>query len=78
MQPIQPGNLVRDPDGYYAIVLRVYANGALELALANGLRSLAAGHAVTPLGLRVGDPATPPASFYEVIDTAWRSDGGGP
>jgi hypothetical protein len=67
MQPIQPGNLVRDADGYYAIVLRCYHNGALELALSNGLTTLASAGTVTPLGLRVGDAASPPASFYELI-----------
>ena len=72
MRPIQPGDLVRDPDGYYAIVLRVYRNGALELVLSNGVVSLAPDHAVTPLGLRVGDPADPPASFREVLDAPFR------
>jgi len=67
MQPIRPGNLVRDADGYYAVVLRVYHNGALELALSNGLTTLASSGTVTPLGLRVGDAADPPASFYELI-----------
>ena len=64
---IQPGNLVRDADGYYAVVLRVYHNGALELFLSNGLTTLAGGDKVTPLGLRVGDAADPPASFHELL-----------
>ncbi len=68
MDTIRPGTLVRDADGYYALVLRVYTNGALELFLANGLKTLASAHTVTPLGLRIGDPAYPPASFHEIID----------
>jgi len=68
MEPIKPGTLVRDADGYYAIVLRAYANGALELFIGNGVRTLAGAHTVTPLGLRMGDPADPPASFHEIID----------
>ena len=64
---IQPGHLVRDADGYYALVLRVYHNGALELFRSNGLTTLSGGDKVTPLGLRVGDAASPPASFYELI-----------
>ena len=67
MEPIKPGTLVRDADGYYAIVLLAYANGALELFLSNGLTTLAGAHTVTPLGLRVGDPANPPASFHELL-----------
>lgn len=67
MELIKPGVLVRDHDGYYAVVLQVYANGALELALGNGLKVLAARERVVPLGLRVGDPANPPASFHELI-----------
>jgi hypothetical protein len=68
MEPIRPGTLVRDADGFYAIVLRAYANGALDLFVGNGLRTLAGAHTVTPLGLRVGDPANPPASFHEILD----------
>jgi len=68
MEPIRPGTLVRDADGYYAVVLRAYANGALELFIGNGIRTLASAHTVTPLGLRMGDPANPPASFCEIID----------
>lgn len=68
MEPVKRGDLVRDADGYYAIVLRAYANGALELFIGNGLRNLAGRHTVTPLGLRVGDPANPPASFQDIID----------
>ncbi len=64
---IRPGTLVRDADGYYGLVLLVYANGALELALGNGLTVLAARERVVPLGLRVGDPANPPASFAELF-----------
>jgi len=67
VEPIKPGVLVRDADGYYAIVLQAYANGALELFLGNGLTVLANADTVTPLGLRVGDPAHPPASFHELI-----------
>jgi hypothetical protein len=67
MEPIQPGTLVRDADGYYAIVLRAYANGALELFIGSGVTTLAGQHTVTPLGLRVGDPADPPASFREIL-----------
>jgi hypothetical protein len=65
---ILPGTLVRDGDGYYALVLRAYANGALELFVSNGVRTLAGQHTVTPLGLRMGDSANPPASFYEILD----------
>lgn len=68
MEPIKRGTLVRDADGYYAVVLRAYSNGALELCISNGLRTLAGAHTVTPLGLRVGDPANPPASFQDIID----------
>ncbi|MGZ3379597.1 MAG: hypothetical protein ACXVB2_12535 [Isosphaeraceae bacterium] len=68
MEPIKSGMLIRDADGYYAIVLRVYANGALEIFVSNGVRTLTDGHRVTPLGLRVGGPANPPASFHEIID----------
>ena len=68
MEPIRPGNLVRDADGYYALVLRAYSNGVLELYLSNGVQILAGAHTVTPLGLRIGDPAHPPASFAEIID----------
>ena len=72
-EPIKPGILVRDGDGYYAIVLRVYANGALELFVGNGVRTLAGAHTVTPLGLRIGGPANPPASFHELLDPRWTS-----
>jgi len=65
---IQPGTLVRDADGYYAVVLAAYANGDLELFISNGVRTLAGAHTVTPLGLRAGDPADPPASFAEILD----------
>jgi hypothetical protein len=68
MDLIKPGTLVRDADGFYGIVLRAYANGALDLFVGNGLRTLAGAHTVTPLGLRVGDPANPPASFHEILD----------
>ena len=68
MEPIRPGALVRDGDGYYALVLKAYTNGALELFLSNGLQTLASAHTVTVLGLRMGDPAHPPASFAEIID----------
>ncbi|MGZ5973775.1 MAG: hypothetical protein ACXWPK_10230 [Isosphaeraceae bacterium] len=68
MEPIRPGTLVRDADGFYAIVLRTYHNGALEICVSNGVRTLTDGHRVTPLGLRVGDPANPPASFQDIID----------
>lgn len=68
MEPIKPGTLIRDADGYYAIVLRHYSNGALEICVSNGVRTLTDGHRVTPLGLRMGDPADPPASFHEIID----------
>jgi hypothetical protein len=64
---IRPGQLVRDADGYYALVLRAYANGALELHLSNGLTTLASAGTVTPLGLRMGDASSPPASFYDLI-----------
>ena len=68
MEPIRPGCLVRDADGYYAIVLKAYSNGALEICLSNGVRTLGASYTVTLLGLRMGDPANPPASFAEIID----------
>ena len=68
MQPIKPGDLVRDADGYYAIVLRVYTNGAVEIFVSNGVKTLSDGHRLTRLGLRMGDPADPPASFREIID----------
>ena len=71
MEPIKPGMLVRDADGYYAIVLRAYANGALELFIGNGVRTLAGTHTVTPLGLRADHPANPPASFAELLDPRW-------
>jgi hypothetical protein len=72
VEPVKRGDLVRDADGYYAVVLRAYANGALELCISNGLRTLAGRHTVTPLGLRVGDPANPPASFQDIIDPLIR------
>ena len=68
MEPIRPGDLVRDADGFYAIVLRSYTNGALEICVGDGVRTLTDGHRVTRLGLRVGDPADPPASFVDIID----------
>jgi hypothetical protein len=68
VEPIQPGTLVRDADGYYAIVLRAYANGALELCLSDGVRTLAGRFTITRLGQRLGDPADPPASFVDIID----------
>ncbi len=68
MELIRPGTLVRDADGYYALVLRAYQNGALEICLANGVRTLAGQFTVTPLGQRMGDPADPPASFVDIID----------
>jgi hypothetical protein len=66
--PIQPGDLVRDADGYYAVVLRVYTNGAVEIFVSNGVRTLSDGHRLTRLGRWMGDPADPPASFREIID----------
>ena len=68
MEPIKPGTLVRDADGFYAIVLRAYANGAVEICVSNGVRTLSDSHRLTRLGLRLGDPADPPASFREIID----------
>jgi hypothetical protein len=68
VEPIRPGDLVRDADGFYAVVLRVYANGAVEIFVCNGVRTLSDGHRLTRLGLRMGDPAVPPASFREIID----------
>lgn len=68
MEPIKPGDLVRDADGYYALVLRVYTNGAVEIFVSNGVKTLSDGHRLTRLGLRLGDPADPPASFREIID----------
>ena len=68
MEPIKPGDLVRDADGFYAIVLRAYRNGAVEICVSNGVRTLSDGHRLTRLGLRLGDPADPPASFHEIID----------
>jgi hypothetical protein len=68
VEPIRPGTLVRDADGFYALVLCTYANGVLELIIGNGLRTLASAHTVTPLGLRMGDPANPPALFQDILD----------
>jgi hypothetical protein len=64
---IHPGSLVRDADGYYALVLRCYQNGALDLQLSNGLRVLASAGTVTVLGLREGDEPNPPALFHEIL-----------
>jgi hypothetical protein len=72
---IHPGTLVRDADGYYAIVLTVYRNDTLELFIGNGVKTLAGAHTVTPLGLRVGDQANPPASFDEIIYPGARGVG---
>jgi hypothetical protein len=68
VEPIRPGDLVRDADGFYALVLRVYANGAVEIFVSNGVRTLSDGHRLTRLGQRMGDPGDPPASFREIID----------
>jgi hypothetical protein len=71
MPEFHVGQLVLDPDGYYAIVLAVGPD-ALELFLSNGLRITAMPAQVEPLGLRPGKRPDPPASFAEIIDREFR------
>ena len=68
MEPIKPGTWSATPTVTMRSCSAHYSNGALEICVSNGVRTLTDGHRVTRLGLRMGDPADPPASFHEIID----------
>ena len=71
MEPIKPGDLVRDADGYYAIVLIVYTNGAVEIFVefkAASADAVGRSQAHAPGLAEWATPADPPASFHEIID----------
>ena len=65
-RPIEPGDLVLDRDGYYALVVG-RKDDRLLLALSNGLLVLARPGSLRRLFLKAGDRDGSHASFPEVV-----------
>jgi hypothetical protein len=67
MSEFYPGQLVLDPDGYYAIVLYT-TDSEVVLFTSNGLHVIAPACEVHALGLKPDGHPDPPASFAEIIN----------